>query len=707
MATTINIANIKIGMDVSELRNMGGFARNELASLTRMFRDAESATTKLARDQELLARAFRASGGAVNNLGVVYQKLKEKYGMAGPAASVKDESGAHMRLAGSIGKVAAAYIGLQSAIRITSDYFKESIMLAAKMQTNAISFEVLTKSAKESGLIMRELRELSINTPIPFAEHAQGAKMLLGTRVAAEQVKPTLAALAAISLGNTETFQGLVKAFSDVSAAGRLTGQEMLQFRNAGFNPLNEISRTTGMSMRELKKIMEEGGVSFDMLAGSIMSSVNAGGLFFGMSDRLMKSTQGQFNQLLNSYQQVQIVVGEQLGPAAVEVAKTLRVMFDPEKPGKFMDAVMGLGFSIGSLAAWIRGGTDEVNKFANEWVSAELKARKAREEAKKARESGAADAAKKERELSDEELKLIKRNKDAFLDKIRSANEEYEKSLFFNPRDDKSYEKAMLRRGAMGGTPQDRIAAERAIIQMTESSSREKVNAIIKQTSDAKEQFDLEKRMAAIRKQNPLMDSDSVKEYASLEQTFKSRAETISQATRDRIALLQQERMQGKFDNAGVLFFDLINKEKEMYRQQMQQLRGTMQDATATMFEKARWKLSGAAEELNNKFNPMKGLRQELAQLDFMRQQNMITQQVFDKQAMELGQQAREAMGLLPNIAPALKEGSAEAYKFILEQNAKSQERWQIKKLNEDMLKELRVANQQNANAPRLAQAR
>ena len=228
-----------------------------------------------------------------------------------------------------------------------------------------------------------------------------------------------------------------------------------------------------------------------------------------------------------------------------------------------------------------------------------------------------------------------------------------------------------------------------------------------MKQTHDAKEQFDLERRMVAIRKQNPLMDSDSVKEYASLEQTFKNRAETIAQATRDRIALLQQERMQGKFDNAGVLFFDLINKEKEMYRQQMQELRGTMQDATATMFEKARWKLSGAAEELNNKFNPMKGLRQELAQLEFMRQQNMITQQVFDKQAMELGQQAKEAMGLLPNIAPALKEGSAEAYKFILEQNTKSQERWQIKKLNEEMLKELRTANQQNANAPRLAQAR
>lgn len=614
----------------------------------------------------------------------------------------------------SLRGLAARFVGLNEAVQLIkrgfselADYFKESIVLAAKMQTASISFEVLTKSAKESGLIMRELRDLSKGTPIPFAEHAQGAKMLLGTRVAAEQVKPTLESLAAISLGNTETFQGLVKAFSDVSAAGRLTGQEMLQFRNAGFNPLNEISRTTGISMRELKKIMEDGGISFEMLNKSIMSATTSGGLFAGMNDRLMKSTQGQFNQLANSFQQVQIVVGEQLGPAAVEVAKLLKDMFDPEKPSMFKDAVVGLGLSIGSLAAWIRGGNEGIKEFINNWLSAEQKARKAREDAKKARESGASDAANKERELSDEELKLIKRNKDAFLDKIRTANEEYEKSLFFNPRDDKSYEKAMLRRDAAGQSPQDRIAAERAIIQITDASSREQLNAVIKQTSEAKDRFDIEKRMVEARKKFPLLDSQSVEEYASLEKTFQMRAETIAQATKDRIALLEQERKQGKFDDTGVLYFDLVNKEKEAYRQHIKELKGTMNEATQTLFEKARLKLASTAEELNKKFNPAQTLRQELSQLELMRQQNMITQNVFDRQAMELGQQAREAMGILPNIAPALKEGSAEAYKFILEQNAKSQERWEIKKLNEQMLKELKTANQQNANAPRLAQAR
>ena len=64
-----------------------------------------------------------------------------------------------------------------------------------------------------------------------------------------------------VSQGNKERFDSLTLAFAQVGSAGKLSGQDLLQFVNAGFNPLNEISKMTGESMAELKERMSAGGV--------------------------------------------------------------------------------------------------------------------------------------------------------------------------------------------------------------------------------------------------------------------------------------------------------------------------------------------------------------------------------------------------------------------------------------------------------------
>ena len=62
-----------------------------------------------------------------------------------------------------------------------------------------------------------------------------------------------------VSQGNKERFDSLTLAFAQVSSAGKLSGQDLLQFVNAGFNPLNEIAKVTGESMEDLRERMSDG----------------------------------------------------------------------------------------------------------------------------------------------------------------------------------------------------------------------------------------------------------------------------------------------------------------------------------------------------------------------------------------------------------------------------------------------------------------
>jgi tape measure domain-containing protein len=99
-------------------------------------------------------------------------------------------------------------------------------------------------------------------------------------------------------MGNKEKLSGLSLAFAQVQATGRLMGQDLLQMINQGFNPLQVISQKTGKSMSVLKKEMEDGKISAEMVAGAFETATSQGGLFYQGMDRGAKTLNGTFSTL-------------------------------------------------------------------------------------------------------------------------------------------------------------------------------------------------------------------------------------------------------------------------------------------------------------------------------------------------------------------------------------------------------------------------
>jgi tape measure domain-containing protein len=228
-----------------------------------------------------LEKTLKSAKGSIASLGSVAQT-----GVAG--------------LAG-LGAAGAAGIG---AFIVTSS------QAAASLEDLSIQFEVLTGSAKSSADLLKAFREEEKKSSLNTEDYANAAKNLLGFGMNIQEVVPTLKMLGDVSMGNSKRFEGLAIAFAQTTAAGRLMGQEVLQFINAGFNPLSQIAKDTGKSMADLKKEMEDGKISVQMVKQAFINATSAGGLFYKAIDRGSAGTTAKINQTKAAVTQLQVEFG-------------------------------------------------------------------------------------------------------------------------------------------------------------------------------------------------------------------------------------------------------------------------------------------------------------------------------------------------------------------------------------------------------------
>ncbi len=160
------------------------------------------------------------------------------------------------------------------------------LKLSADMEQSTVSMEVFLGSSEAAKKMIGSIEEMAARTPFQFDDLKDAAQLLLGFGASGDQVLPMMRMLGDVSGGNKERFQRLALAFGQVMAKTRLMGQEVMQMTEQGFNPLAEISKLTGKSMRVLMDEMEAGQISFPMLVAAFQSATAAGGRFNGMMEK-------------------------------------------------------------------------------------------------------------------------------------------------------------------------------------------------------------------------------------------------------------------------------------------------------------------------------------------------------------------------------------------------------------------------------------
>ncbi len=181
----------------------------------------------------------------------------------------------------------------------------EIIRVRGEFQAADTAIQTLLGSKEKADALMAQVREYAKISPLEFSDVTSATQMMLGFNIEAERVPRYLQAIGDVSMGNTQKFNSLTLAFSQMSAAGKLMGQDLNQMINAGFNPLQIMSERTGKSIATLKDEMSKGAISAEMVQQAFIDATSAGGRFYNMSENASKEINGQLSMMQDALDSV------------------------------------------------------------------------------------------------------------------------------------------------------------------------------------------------------------------------------------------------------------------------------------------------------------------------------------------------------------------------------------------------------------------
>ena len=317
--------------------------------------------------RDMLSSTLNRAQGNVNNFDrevdeatASVMKLNSAMQATGGAANTFMQTTGAMALGTMLSR------GIEIAGRAAIDQVKSVISAGLDASKLRAEFATLTGDKSMGEALFGDLNKY-VSESIFGTELFGGAKTLMGYGVAAKEVIPILKQLGDVAMGDKDKMQGLVYAFGQVQANGKLMGQEVLQMINAGFNPLQEISRTTGKSVAVLRDEMSKGAISSQMVSDAFKSATSQGGLFFGMLDKIGETPFGKMQAMQGNIEMAKQQLGEALLPALSDfmdaskpLIDALPAMFKALQP-TLKSAIQGFT----TLAKWLAKNGDLVAMFA------------------------------------------------------------------------------------------------------------------------------------------------------------------------------------------------------------------------------------------------------------------------------------------------------------------------------------------------------
>ena len=188
---------------------------------------------------------------------------------------------------------------------------------------------LLNGNKKQAEELLNTLKETAKTTPYETSHLVKATQTMMSFGISAKDSQKYLSQIGDISMGNSEKLAGLTLAFSQVQSAGKLTGQDLLQMINQGFNPLNIISKETGESVASLKERMSEGGVSAEEVAHAFEIATSKGGLFYQGMEKGAQTTEGKISTLKDSFKEATGSLTESLLPALTSIVQALTKVAD------------------------------------------------------------------------------------------------------------------------------------------------------------------------------------------------------------------------------------------------------------------------------------------------------------------------------------------------------------------------------------------
>jgi tape measure domain-containing protein len=244
-------------------------------------------------------------------------------------------------IAAAARKLAVAFGGIQAARFVFAK--------TAELESQSRSLAILAGSAEKAGQIIKELQQLGAVTPFTSTELIDSAKRLQAFGVEADKVVETTRRLADASGATGAELSGLVTAYGQVQAKGRLQGEELLQFQERGIALQEELRKMYGMTGEEFQKALSKGQVSAKAVEVALVNLTSAGGKYANGAIAQSDTLQGRLSTLQDGIDALARRIGQVLTPAlkaifnqAIAVVDAINAALAAGRGGEFTRSVAG-----------------------------------------------------------------------------------------------------------------------------------------------------------------------------------------------------------------------------------------------------------------------------------------------------------------------------------------------------------------------------
>lgn len=188
--------------------------------------------------------------------------------------------------------------GIRAAIEGFKELLKGGYDFYTAMEGYTTSFEVMTGSAEKAAEVTKELGRIAAKTPFEMNDLADTTQLLMNYGFTADDAMAKMMMLGDVAQGNADKMNRIATAYGQMSSAGKVSLEDVKQMIEAGFNPLQEISQTTGESMESLYKRISKGKISVDEITASMQRSTSEGGKYFQSMEKQSQTFTGRLSSL-------------------------------------------------------------------------------------------------------------------------------------------------------------------------------------------------------------------------------------------------------------------------------------------------------------------------------------------------------------------------------------------------------------------------
>lgn len=233
-------------------------------------------------------------------------------------------------------------IGMLGGTYALKSLYNQMVAIRSQFQAADVAIQTMLGSKEKADALLMQVREYAKISPLEFGDITAATKMMVGFNIEAEKVPRYIQAIGDISMGNKQNFNSLTLAFSQMSATGKLMGQDLLQMINAGFNPLTEMANQTGKSVSQLKEEMSKGAISAEMVQEAFIKATSEGGKFFQMSEKGSQTIQGQLSMMQDAIDAAFNEVGQKTeGIIMTSIQTTTKLIENYDKIGRVLEGLV------------------------------------------------------------------------------------------------------------------------------------------------------------------------------------------------------------------------------------------------------------------------------------------------------------------------------------------------------------------------------